>query len=117
MKMKNRLKIFLCTTAAVLLMPACTKSQYILYENDIQSKVYFTAAATNPLVEVSAADLDENGEYGLCIYNVGNNDGKITVEVYVDDEALTIYNIEQGRSYQILPQECYSLSRTSFTLF
>lgn len=115
-KMKNILKTLVCAAAAVFLIPSCTKSQYIIYENDIQSKVYFTAAESNPLVDVSAADLDEEGCFSLCIYNAGNNSYEISVSVKVDENALKIYSVEEGVEYKLLPEKYWSLPQTSFTM-
>ncbi len=110
------LKIFVCAAAAVLLLPSCTKSQYILYENDIVSKAYFPIAERNPLIEVSPDDLDENGCYQLCIYNAGNNSGEITVDVAADEYALKVYSVETGTDYRLLPAEYWSLLKSSYTL-
>lgn len=114
--MKNVLKILACAAVAVLLIPSCTKSQYKIYENDIQSKVYFTVAESNPLVTVSADDLDENGCCSLCIYNAGNNSDEITVEVVVDETAMKIFSVENGVEYELLSEKYWSLPQTSFTM-
>lgn len=114
--MKNRLKLLVCAAAAVLMIPSCSKSQNILYENDITSKVYFPAAESNPLIAVSQDDLDENGCYQISIYNAGNNSDEVTVNVVVDENALNIYNVEKEAGYQLLPEKYWSLEQTSFTM-
>lgn len=114
--MKDILKIFLGAAAAVLLVSSCSKSQNILYENDVDSKVYFPVAERNPLITVSQEDLDENGCYQLCIYNAGNNSGSIQADIVVDEYALDVYNIEAGTDYEQMPADYWSLLQSTVTL-
>lgn len=112
----KRIFIPLFFTAFLGLLSGCTKSGNVVYEDEIASKVYFVQAVTNPLQTVSAESLDESGAVTFCIYNAGNNSGNITVGVVADQDALDIYNVENGTSYRLLPEKYWSLEKDSFVM-
>ncbi len=111
-------RIIFCAVAAVCMsvLAGCSKQQYRLYEDNIESKVYFVQAATDPVLTVSADDLDGSGYVNLCIYNAGNNSDNITVRVEADENACRIYNIEQDMDCQVLPQEYWSLPQPEIVM-
>ena len=108
--------ISLLFTAVLGILAGCTKSGNIIYEDGIASKVYFVQAATAQVAEVSEESLDESGTVAFCIYNAGNNEGDITVSVSADPDALDIYNIENGTSYQMLPEKYWYLAGDTFVM-
>ena len=106
-------RTIIAISAAILAM-SCSKTGYIIYEDNVASRIYFTNAVSSQIVSVDAIDAD--GNCFLTLKCAGNNSGSTAVSIGYSPEALEIYNVKTGMEYKTLPQECFMLPQSSFTM-
>ncbi len=113
--MRN-IKFLMLLVSVAGVFASCNQNQYMVYEDNIASKVYFVQAKTSAELNVSESSLEGSNIVSLSVYNGGNNSESLNVEVFADAEALDIYNVEKSAEFQMLPEKYWSLSDSQFVM-
>lgn len=93
---------FIATLLATAALAAgCQESQ------EYFDAIYFTGTEASPLTNVY---IDGPSSIAVSITSTRKAEADITVEVEVDQAALDTYNANNGTSYVMLPDGCYTLS-------
>lgn len=106
-------RTIIAISAAILAM-SCSKTGYIIYEDNVASRIYFTNAVSSQIVSVDAIDAD--GNCFLTLKCAGNNSERTTVSIGYDTDALDVYNAKTGMEYAAIPQDCFSIPQSTFTM-
>lgn len=104
------MKLYKIITGILFLtgIAACTDNREE-YMEPFSTVLYITNSGES---DVTLYKTGESTLYVMGIYKAGaSNDSKASAEVNVMDAAnLQLYNAEKGTSYQLLPQNCYTVS-------
>ena len=57
-----------------------------------------------------------NFDYDLCVIKSGVGQQNAELELVVDQEVLDTYNIKQGTTYKVLPENCYTLKNSKLVI-
>ena len=57
-----------------------------------------------------------NFDYDLCVIKSGVGQQNAELELVVDQEVLDTYNIKQGTTYKVLPENCYTLKSSKLVI-
>ena len=56
----------------------------------------------------------QEADYTVTVYKSGIGEQTANVSIEVDEETLKVYNEEENTSFEIIPDVCYSISKTNF---
>lgn len=104
-------KIYHALAVALLLCAASCENNR--NDNLTEPFAYFVNSG---LQEARYYDLDHEPSFRANIYRSGYFDVSADISVAVSDSAIEAYNAANGTSYRPLPEECYTLDRTSVSL-
>ena len=94
--------------AASLFVGACSKTDSIVYE-DIPATLYISNSG------VVAVD-DTAATYEIKIVKGGNADYVVDATIQSATQFIVSYNVQNNASYTPLPEECYTLSASAFSM-
>ena len=90
-----------------IIMVVTSISFFIACEDD---KVYLVQSGVQE-VYVNYRDF---ADYTVTVYKSGIGEQTANVSIEVDEETLKVYNEEENTSFEIIPDVCYSISKTNF---
>lgn len=76
----------------------------------MKDKVYLVQSGVQE-VYVNYRDF---ADYTVTVYKSGIGEQTANVSIEVDEETLKVYNEEENTSFEIIPDVCYSISKTNF---
>lgn len=76
----------------------------------VKDKVYLVQSGVQE-VYVNYRDF---ADYTVTVYKSGIGEQTANVSIEVDEETLKVYNEEENTSFEIIPDVCYSISKTNF---
>ena len=102
--MKNLIiKIIMVVTSFI----ACEDNRM---DGMVKDKVYLVQSGVQE-VYVNYRDF---ADYTVTVYKSGIGEQTANVSIEVDEETLKVYNEEENTSFEIIPDVCYSISKTNF---
>ena len=98
-----------------IIMVVTSKSFFIACEDNrmdgmVKDKVYLVQSGVQE-VYVNYRDF---ADYTVTVYKSGIGEQTANVSIEVDEETLKVYNEEENTSFEIIPDVCYSISKTNF---
>ena len=93
----------------------CIRDSFIACEDNrmdgmVKDKVYLVQSGVQE-VYVNYRDF---ADYTVTVYKSGIGEQTANVSIEVDEETLKVYNEEENTSFEIIPDVCYSISKTNF---
>ena len=98
-----------------IIMVVTSISFFIAFEDNrmdgmVKDKVYLVQSGVQE-VYVNYRDF---ADYTVTVYKSGIGEQTANVSIEVDEETLKVYNEEENTSFEIIPDVCYSISKTNF---
>lgn len=98
-----------------IIMVVTSISFFIAWEDNrmdgmVKDKVYLVQSGVQE-VYVNYRDF---ADYTVTVYKSGIGEQTANVSIEVDEETLKVYNEEENTSFEIIPDVCYSISKTNF---
>ena len=99
--MKNLIIKIIMVVTSISFFIACEDNRM---DGMVKDKVY--------LVQSGVQEVYVN--YRVTVYKSGIGEQTANVSIEVDEETLKVYNEEENTSFEIIPDVCYSISKTNF---
>ncbi|MDY5356739.1 MAG: DUF1735 domain-containing protein [Candidatus Cryptobacteroides sp.] len=105
--MKNFIKIISAFALGLFMSASCEDNRL---EGMCDDQVYFINSGTQ-VINVSKRDY---ADFPFTIYKAGIGQTSASVDVVVDEQLLEKLNEENGTSYKLLDENCYTIKETHF---
>ena len=105
--MKNLIIKIIMVVTSISLFIACEDNRM---DGMVKDKVYLVQSGVQE-VYVNYRDF---ADYTVTVYKSGIGEQTANVSIEVDEETLKVYNEEENTSFEIIPDVCYSISKTNF---
>lgn len=76
----------------------------------VKDKVYLVQSGVQE-VYVNYRDF---ADFTITIYKSGIGEQAVNASIEIDEEILKVYNEKENTSFEVLPDVCYSISKTNF---
>lgn len=76
----------------------------------VKDKVYLVQSGVQE-VYVNYRDF---ADFTITIYKSGIGEQAVNASIEIDEEILKVYNEKENASFEVLPDVCYSISKTNF---
>ena len=105
--MKNLIIKIIMVVTSISFFIACEANRM---DGMVKDKVYLVQSGVQE-VYVNYRDF---ADYTVTVYKSGIGEQTANVSIEVDEETLKVYNEEENTSFEIIPDVCYSISKTNF---
>ena len=105
--MKNLIIKIIMVVTSISFFRACEDNRM---DGMVKDKVYLVQSGVQE-VYVNYRDF---ADYTVTVYKSGIGEQTANVSIEVDEETLKVYNEEENTSFEIIPDVCYSISKTNF---
>ena len=105
--MKNLIIKIIMVVTSISFFIACEDNRM---DGMVKDKVYLVQSGVQE-VYVNYRDF---ADYTVTVYKSGIGEQTANVSIEVDEETLKVYNEEENTSFEIIPDVCYSISKTNF---
>lgn len=105
--MKNLIIKIIMVVTSISFSIACEDNRM---DGMVKDKVYLVQSGVQE-VYVNYRDF---ADYTVTVYKSGIGEQTANVSIEVDEETLKVYNEEENTSFEIIPDVCYSISKTNF---
>ena len=105
--MKNLIIKIIMVVTRISFFIACEDNRM---DGMVKDKVYLVQSGVQE-VYVNYRDF---ADYTVTVYKSGIGEQTANVSIEVDEETLKVYNEEENTSFEIIPDVCYSISKTNF---
>ena len=93
--------------ASISIFIACEDNRM---DGMVKDKVYLVQSGVQE-VYVNYRDF---ADFTITIYKSGIGEQAVNASIEIDEEILKVYNEKENTSFEVLPDVCYSISKTNF---
>ena len=76
----------------------------------VKDKVYLVQSG----VQEVYVNYRDYADFTITIYKSGIGEQAVNASIEIDEEILKVYNEKENTSFEVLPDVCYSISKTNF---
>jgi len=105
--MRNLIIRIIMVVTSISFFIACEDNRM---DGMVKDKVYLVQSGVQE-VYVNYRDF---ADFTITIYKSGIGEQAVNASIEIDEEILKVYNEKENTSFEVLPDVCYSISKTNF---